>query len=29
MPKQAGLLNDPLCAYFMKQNLYDRIRPRS
>ena len=27
MTKQAGLLNDPLCAYLMKQNLYNQIRP--
>ena len=29
MPKEAGSLNGPLCAYLMKQNLHDRSRPRS
>ena len=28
MPKESGSLNGPLCAYLMKQNLYDRTRPR-
>ena len=29
MPKEAGSLNGPLCAYLMRQNLHDRTRPRS
>ena len=29
MPKETGLLNGPLGAYLMRQNLHDRTRPRS
>ena len=29
MPKEAGSLNGPLCAYLMRQNLHDGTRPRS
>ena len=29
MPKEAGSLNGPLCAYLMRQNLHDRTCPRS
>ena len=29
MPKEAGSLNSPLCAYLMRQNLHDLTRPRS
>ena len=29
MPKEAGLLNGPLCTYLMRQNLHDQTRPRS
>ena len=29
MPKEAGSLNGPLCAYLIRQNLHNRTRPRS
>ena len=29
MPKEAGSLNGPLCAYLMRQNLHDQTCPRS
>ena len=29
MPKEAGLLNGPFCAYLIRQNLHNRTRPRS
>ena len=29
MPKEAGLLNGPLCTYLMRQNLHDRTHLRS
>ena len=29
MPKKAGSLDGPLCAYLMKQNLHNRGCPRS
>ena len=29
MPKEAGSLNGPLCAYLIKQNLHSWTRPRS
>ena len=28
MPKEVGSLNGPLCAYLIRQNLHNRIRPR-